>query len=238
MGYAKSKFPIEKVGVVIVAAGSSRRMEGVDKIFAPILGVPLIAHTVEAFERCPIIDVVVLVVASSSLAKAKSMALDRGWRKVVEICCGGDHRQDSVKLGLDALPDCSWVLIHDGARPCVDQNLLATGLEAARWTGAAVPVVPLTDTVKRLTSRGVVRSGPVRETLWAVQTPQVYRWSLIRDAYRHPERIVTDDSSLLYESGIKVRAYAGSSLNIKVTTLTDMVVAEGVIKALGMEEST
>ena len=108
------------MGAIIVAAGESRRMGNVDKIFTTLFGLPLITHTVEAFERCPLVRDIVLVLSPDNLDRGQALAEDRGWRKVVSVCQGGERRQDSVRLGLERLPDGRnpWIVIHDGARPC------------------------------------------------------------------------------------------------------------------------
>ena len=222
------------VGVVIVAAGSGRRMAGadglpVDKVFLPLLGLPLLAHTVSVFEQCPFVAEIVLVLGEHNLEKGRDLAARQGWRKLKHICLGGERRQDSVKAGLDRLPSCEWVMIHDGARPCVTAELVAAGLARARETGAAVPAVPVSDTVKRLDQDGFIVETPPREELWAVQTPQVFRADLLRRAYLGSMDAATDDASLVERLGHRVSAFPGSPENIKVTTQLDMLLAEAIL---------
>ena len=223
-----------RAGVVIVAAGSGRRMAGddglpVDKVFLPLLGMPLLAHTVSAFEVCPAVSEIVLVLGEHNLDKGHDLAAREAWSKLTHICLGGERRQDSVKAGLDRLSGCEWVVVHDGARPCVTAELAEAGLACARETGAAVPVVPLSDTVKRLDSGGAIVETPPREELWAVQTPQVFRAELLRGAYDVSLDGVTDDASLVERMGHRVSTFAGSPENIKVTTQVDMLLAEAIL---------
>ena len=128
------------VGVVVVAAGSSTRMEGVDKTFAPLLGRPLITHTLDRLEEYSEVYEIVLVLAAGSLEYGRSLVHERGYRKVSHICGGGARRQDSVKAGLSALAPCRWVMVHDGARPGLDLALLQRGMGAvtASTHGAAI----------------------------------------------------------------------------------------------------
>lgn len=159
-----------RAGVVIVAAGSGRRMASddglpVDKVFLPLLGRPLLAHTVSAFEGCPAVTEIVLVLGEHNIEKGRELADRESWSKLTHICLGGERRQDSVKAGLDRLTGCEWVMVHDGARPCVTAEIVEAGLARARETGAAVPVVPLSDTVKRLDTHGSIVETPPRSEL-------------------------------------------------------------------------
>ncbi len=223
-----------RAGVVIVAAGSGRRMAGadglpVDKMFLPLLGRPLLAHTVAAFEACPQAAEVVLVMGEHNLELGRDLAAREGWRKVQHVCLGGERRQDSVKAGLDRLHDCDWIMVHDGARPCVTPDLVEAGLACARETGAAIPGVPLSDTVKRLDGGGRVVETPPREQLRAVQTPQVFRADLLRQAYGLDLNSVTDDASLVERLGHTVSVFPGSPENLKVTTQVDLLLAEAIL---------
>lgn len=213
-------------GAVIVAAGAGRRMEGVDKIGTPLWGKPLLAHTVAAFEACPEVDEVVLVVPRERLAWGQELAASYRWAKVRRICPGGERRQDSVWAGLRQLTPHHWVVIHDGARPLVTPDLIQRGLEAAQETGAAVAALPLTDTVKRAAPDLSVQETVPRTGLWAAQTPQVFAYSLLRDAYQGAVEEATDDASLVERQGGRVKLYPGAYDNIKVTTVHDLERAE------------
>jgi 2-C-methyl-D-erythritol 4-phosphate cytidylyltransferase len=208
-------------------------MGGIDKVFALIDGEPLLAKTVGAFEACPAIDDVVVVVARQSLAQGRKVAKDYAWRKVVAVCPGGPRRQDSVKAGLSRLTGCAWVVIHDGARPCIEPSLIERGLVAARESGAAVAGVPVRDTIKIVSRRRLVQQTPARQNLWAAQTPQVFRYDLIAEAYGQIDADVTDDASLVEQLGHRVEVYMGSYQNIKVTTPDDLAIANCFLQSDG-----
>ena len=223
--------PEERAGVVIVAAGVSRRMGDVDKVFAPLLGKPLIAHTVAAFEKCPDVGEIVLVLHRDNLDRGRWLVEAEGWTKVKEVCAGGERRQDSVKEGLETLSPCRWVMVHDGARPCVTQDILQGGVQAAARTGSAIPAVPVSDTIKSVDEDGAVLGTAARETLRAVQTPQVFRYDLLLSAYRGGLDGVTDDASLVERLGHSVMVFDGSPENIKVTTPVDLLLAEAILRS-------
>jgi 2-C-methyl-D-erythritol 4-phosphate cytidylyltransferase len=145
---------------------------------------------------------------------------------VVEICAGGKRRQDSVRQGLNELDDCDWIIIHDAARPFLTADLIDDGLEAVQTTGAAVAAVPIKDTVKLGGSDMMVSRTLNREELWAVQTPQIFRFDIIAEAHEQVKEDVTDDASMVEQLGRKVRLYMGSYNNIKITTLEDLALAE------------
>lgn len=230
--FAGPRSGADRAGAIVVAAGLGRRMGGVDKVFALVAGRPLLAWSVEAFERSSQVDVVVVVLGPHNVAQGRLLAEQRRWRKVSAICVGGDRRQDSVRLGLGQLPPCSWVLVHDGARPCLTGDIIARGVEAARATGAAVAAMPAKDTVKVVSPEGMVTATPDRKTLWAVQTPQVFRRDLLEEVHRRVRDDVTDDAAMAERLGYSVRVFEGSYSNIKVTTPEDLRVAEVLLTAL------
>jgi 2-C-methyl-D-erythritol 4-phosphate cytidylyltransferase len=223
----------DKVGAIIVAAGTSSRMGGMDKVFAQLGNEPLLAKVVAVFQNCPLVDKVVVVLARRSLGQGRKLMKEYGWPKVTAICPGGLRRQDSVREGLRRLEDCHWVVIHDGARPCVDADLIERGLLAARESGAAIAGVPVKDTIKIVSRRHYVQQTPARQSLWAAQTPQVFRYDLIADAYRRADGEVTDDAALLEQLGHRVEVYMGSYRNIKVTTPEDLAIAEILLRNEG-----
>ena len=214
------------VGAVIVAAGSSRRMGGVDKVFAPLGGKPILARVVDAFERCNAVNRIVVVLSEQNLGRGKQLVAGEGWSKVSDVCAGGRRRQDSVAAGLKRLSNCHWVVIHDGSRPLVTVDLINRGLEAAGETGAAVAAVPVTDTIKLAGDDRIVNQTPPRQNLWAVQTPQVFGIKIITEAYSGANGDVTDDASLVEQLGYRVKVYMGSYDNIKITTPDDLALAE------------
>jgi len=216
----------QKVAAVIVAAGSSQRMGGIDKALALLAGKPVLARVLDVFQGCELIDHIVVVVSKKSLERCQQLVAKQGWPKVTDICPGGKRRQDSVAAGLSRVRDCHWVVIHDGARPLVTEDLICRGLAEAEETGAAVAAVPVKDTIKVAGDDRLVQHTPPRNNLWAVQTPQVFRFDIITEAYRQVKAEVTDDASLVEQLGYKVKLYLGSYDNIKVTTPDDLALAE------------
>jgi len=216
----------QKVGAIIVAAGESRRMGGIDKVFASLGEKPVLSHVLDAFESCDLVGQVVVVVSRENVERCRQLIAEERLSKPIEVCAGGRRRQDSVAAGLGKLNNCHWVVIHDGARPLVTADLIERGLEAAQETGAAVAAIPVTDTIKVAGDNKIVHQTPPRQNLWAVQTPQVFRLGLISEAYRQAEGEVTDDASLVEQLGYKVKLYMGSYDNIKITTPDDLLIAE------------
>ncbi len=218
----------QRVGAVIVAAGSSQRMGGVDKVFAPLGGKPILTRVIDTFQRCNLVDQIVIVLSEPNLEKGRQLVAEQGWTKVTNVCAGGRRRQDSVVAGLNRLDRCDWVVIHDGARPLVIVELIEKGLEAAKETGAAVAAVPVTDTIKVLGDDGIALQTPPRQNLRAIQTPQVFRISIITEAYHKANGDVTDDATPVEQLGYKVKLYMSSYVNIKITTPDDLVLAEAL----------
>ncbi len=219
-----------KTAAVIVAAGESRRMNGIDKVLAPLAGRPVISYVLSAFDGCDSIDHIVLVVNEKSLEACRQLIAEAGLSKPIDVCVGGKRRQDSVAAGLKQLKDCEWVVIHDGARPLVTKELIEEGLKAAQETRAAAAAVPVTDTIKVAGDDRIVRETPPRQNLWAVQTPQLFRFDIITRAYREAKGEVTDDASLVESAGFQVKLYMGSYDNIKITTPEDLLIAEALGK--------
>ena len=220
-----------QVGAVIVAAGRSTRMGGVDKTFAPIYGRPLVAHTLDRFESSSLIDQIVFVLAEDSLEQGRKLVEERDYEKVAHVCAGGQRRQDSVRNGLELLSPCDWVMVHDGARPCLDDAMLQRGLDAAATCGSAVAGVPVKDTIKLITPDQMVKDTPDRSQLWAAQTPQIFRYGLLLEAHQTCTQDVTDDAAMVESLGHPVKMFLGSYENIKVTTTDDLVIAETFLKA-------
>jgi 2-C-methyl-D-erythritol 4-phosphate cytidylyltransferase len=220
---------------IIVAAGTSRRMEGQDKIWMSLAGRITLARTIDVFDASPLIESIVLVLNATRIADAIALCQKEQWRKIVAIVPGGSRRQDSVCAGLDALvntaPSSAWVMIHDGARPLVTPALLATGLKAARENGAAIAAVPVKDTIKRV-EHGQVGATLDRSQLWAVQTPQIFSLPLIHNAHHSlaAQTEVTDDAALLELLGQPVVIFPGAYTNIKITTQEDLLVAEAFLQ--------
>lgn len=222
-----ASLPNAKVGAIIVAAGASSRMGAAgDKTLADLAGEPLIARTVDAFERCAAVECVALVVSERNRDAVAAIREANGWSKTLPPVVGGARRQDSVRAGLDALPeDCGWVVVHDGARPFVTSALIEAGIEAAHPTGAAVAVVPAFDTVKRVEPDGSVAETLDRTELRMTQTPQVFRRDILERAHAEVADDATDDAAMAERGGVEVRTFAGDRGNIKITTADDLGVS-------------
>jgi 2-C-methyl-D-erythritol 4-phosphate cytidylyltransferase len=214
-----------QTGVVIAGAGISQRM-GADKVFMSLAGRPLLAWSVDVCQGCELVNQIAIVLHETKLDLGRRLVAERGWSKVVEVCPGGDRRQDSVRHGLSKLKGCDWVIIHDGARPFLTLELIRDGLEAAKSTGAAVAAVPVTDTVKRGGSDLMVRETLNRQELWAAQTPQIFRFDIITKAHEQIKDDVTDGAGMVEKLGYRVKLYMGSYGNIKITTPEDLALAE------------
>jgi 2-C-methyl-D-erythritol 4-phosphate cytidylyltransferase len=220
----------EQVAAIIAAAGDSQRMGGIDKMFAPIAGRPVLARVIDTFQECQAIDQIIIVINSKNIEKCRRLVEAEGWLKVTDVCTGGKLRQDSVAEGLKHLKYAAWVVIHDGARPLVTTDLIEKGLEAAKETGSAIAAVPVTDTIKVAGAGDIVRQTLTRQNLRAIQTPQVFRLDVIANTYQHVVGDVTDDASLVERAGYKVKLYAGSYDNIKITSPADLAMAEALWK--------
>lgn len=223
----------DKVGGIIVAAGNSQRMGRIDKILAPLNGKSLISYTIDVFQQCAAIHQIVIVLNKSNLGIGRELVDKLGWSKVTGVYAGGRRRQDSVAQGINHLKDCQWVVIHDGARPCITRELIERGLNHARDTGAAIAAVPAQETIKIDGGDGIIAETPDRSCLWVAQTPQVFRFDIIAEAYRQAAtrgREITDDAALVEAAGYKVKLYPGSYDNIKVTTPQDLTLAEIILR--------
>ena len=198
-----------------------------------IAGEPLISYALRAFQDCPQVDEIVLVVRPDELSVTRDLVESRGFSKVKSITPGGEVRQDSVRNGLaEVSADSDIVAIHDGARPLITQDTIASTIGAADADGAAIAAVPVIDTIKSSLDGLFVNSTLDRETLYAVQTPQTFRRSIITKAYdrAYADRFYgTDDACLVERLGIPVRIVRGSYENIKVTTPTDLRIAESLL---------
>lgn len=222
-----------KVGAIIVAAGSSQRMGGVDKVWALLGGKPIIVRVVDTFQQCSLIDQIVIVLSQPNLEPCRKLITEQGWSKVTDVCPGGERRQDSVSAGLSRLDNCQWVVIHDGARPLLTEDLIRQGLAEARANGAAVAAVPATDTIKVAGDEQIVQQTLPRHKLWAVQTPQVFRFDIIAEAHKQVKDEVTDDAAMVEQLGYRVKLYMGSYDNIKLTAPDDLVLAEALWQKRG-----
>ena len=223
----RKALPLRRCGAVIVAAGSASRMGGIDKVMAPLKGEPMIVHTVRAFQECDAIAEIVIVTREDLIIPISDLC--HGMDKVKAIVAGGSSRQESVSLGMNALSDkCKLAAIQDGARPLVTWQLIDRVVRAAHSYHAAVPVIPVKDTIK-VCNPGLVVSTPDRSTLRAVQTPQVFDFDQLRGALKYAfenGKEITDDCSAVELLGMSVKTVDGDERNLKVTTPIDLKFAE------------
>lgn len=230
---ARKLLPLKTCGAVIVAAGTASRMGGIDKVMAPLGGEPMIARTVRAFQNCDAISEIVIVTREDLILPMT--ALTREMPKVKAVVVGGKSRQESVSLGLNALSNnVKLAAIQDGARPLITWEVIDRTVRAANTYGAAAPAIPVKDTIKVVEGR-IVKSTPDRSTLFAVQTPQVFDFDLLRAALKKAEAegaAVTDDCSAVELMGMSVKIVEGDERNIKVTTPMDLKIAELLLEEL------
>lgn len=224
---ARKLLKLKSCGAVIVAAGSASRMGGIDKVMANLGGEPMILRTVRAFQNCDAIISIVIVTREDLIRPISGLCRDMG--KVVAVVAGGSSRQESVHLGLNALPKgMKLAAVHDGARPLISWQVIDRVVRAANTYGAAAPAIPVKDTIK-VVSGGLVKETPDRSTLMAVQTPQVFDFDLLRGALKKAEEdgaAVTDDCSAVERTGMKIKIVEGDERNLKVTTPMDLKIAE------------
>lgn len=213
-----------KLGVVIVAAGTSQRMAGINKLFSPLRGKPLLAWSVDACQRYSLVQQIILVLNDKDLARGQKLKEEWDWSKVT-LCSGGARRQDSVREGLRHMRNCNLVMIHDGARPFLTPDLIEDGLKIVEGIGAAVAAVPVKDTIKLADSENLIKETLQRDKLWAAQTPQIFSFDMITRAYENLAAEVTDDATAVERLGYKVQLYMGDYKNIKVTTAEDLALA-------------
>lgn len=214
-----------RAAVLILAAGSSRRF-GADKQFARISGREVISLTVENFLKTREIKKVIIAFSASNISKGKRLFSGRG----IDAVQGGDTRMQSLRKAFSALDaETDVICVHDGARPFASAPLISELIKTAWTKKAAVPVVPLKDTVKKVRN-GLALATIDRKSHFAVQTPQCYRADIFKKmiSSKRAERDLTDDSQLLEESGIRPAAVPGDYSNFKITTPEDMALAEAL----------
>lgn len=230
---ARRLLPLKTCGAVIVAAGNASRMGGIDKVMAELNGEPMILRTVRAFQTCDAISEIVIVTREDLILPVTAAC--KGMSKVTAVVAGGKSRQASVHLGLNALSDkVKLAAVHDGARPLVTWQVIDRAVRAANTYGAAAPAVPVKDTVK-IVQGGVVKQTPDRAALYAVQTPQVFDFDVLRGALKKAEldgAALTDDCSAVERMGMSVKIVEGDERNLKVTTPMDLKIAETLLEEM------
>jgi len=225
-----------KANALIVSAGKGHRFKGEKKKqFYLLADKPILAHTLDKFETCPLIHSIFLVVGEEDMDYSLKEIVERyHYKKVSQIIPGGKRRQESVKNGLDLLPlDTEVVVIHDGVRPFVTREMIEESIRSAMRFKAVVFAMPVKETIKLVHPDGTVLRTLERESLWQVQTPQSFQVDLIKKAYAKAIEdgfIGTDDASLVERLGEKVHILPGAYTNIKITTPEDLLLAKLLLK--------
>ena len=219
---------------VIVAAGSAKRMEGIDKILAKLGELPVLVHTLYAFQDCDCFDEIIVVTREDLIVEVSRLCKEYGLDKVRKVIAGGAERTHSVRNGLrEVRPDAQLIAIHDGARPLVTQSILEKTVLRASSAGAAAPVIPITDTVKRA-EKDVIVGTVERSELFAIQTPQIFEAGLIKAAVEKAiadGEVLTDDCACVERLGMKVAVTEGSKENIKITTPFDLLLGTAILES-------
>lgn len=229
-----------KTVAIVLAAGRGKRMQSdVAKQYLLVRNKPVLYYSLKAFQDS-LVDEIILVTAESEIAYCKEEIVEKyEFSKVSQIVAGGKERYHSVHNGLKACKDVDIVLIHDGARPFVDDAIIARNINMVKEYGACVTGMPVKDTIKIADAEGFVQETPRRDLIWAIQTPQTFRYDLIRNAYdtflnneeANCESYNVTDDAMVAElfGGLKVKLVEGSYNNVKITTPEDMVLAEAIL---------
>ncbi len=230
---------------LIPAAGMGKRMgASINKQYLQLDGMPIVARTISVFEKSPMIDAIYLVIPADEIPYCRQHVIEAGkFQKVVAIIPGGKERQNSVLNGLNAMreyaSDNDVVLIHDGVRPLVTEDMLIESITTASLHDGALVAVPVKDTIKTVKD-GIVSDTPTRESLWHAQTPQSFRFGKIHAAHLSAEAdgfSGTDDASVVERNGGKVHIVMGDYRNIKITTPEDLIMAEAFLSAMERERN-
>ncbi len=225
-----------KIVAIIAAAGKGKRMNArTSKSFIPIFGKPILAYTIEKFEKCKLIDKIYLIVSREEKEKCcRNIISKYNFSKIQELVNGGKTRQDSIYNGLKAMDRYTdIVVIHDGARPLVEENIIQDSIETAQKYGAAVTAIPIKDTIKKCGKDFIINKTLNREEIWRAQTPQTFKYDLIIQAYHQAYKekyFATDDAAIVERFGNKVKLIIGSEENIKITTPFDIIMVENFLK--------
>ncbi len=224
-----------KISVLIAAAGQGSRMESsIRKPYLMLGDKPILSHTIDQFEQNSVIDEILVIVNAADLDTCrKNVLMPYQYKKVRELVPGGKTRQDSVFNGLRSISnDVDYVAVHDGVRPFIKDDIIFACLNAAAKYGASVSAVPVKETIKIANADNFIDRTPDRDRLWRVQTPQVFRKSLLVEAHRKAIQdgiCATDDAALVEILGIPVKLVMGSYKNIKITTTEDLQIAETLL---------
>lgn len=232
--FKRKSEPEQKIcSAVVVAAGASTRM-GCDKLELELDGQPVLLHTLQALQEAACIDEIVVVTQAEKIVDVANLCHDHAIQKTSKIVCGGASRTESVLAGLmEVRADAAYAAIHDGARPLVTEAVITRAVEGAFQYRAAAPGIPVKDTIKVVASNGLVGRTIARDTLRAVQTPQVFETDLIKGALANAMqkgKTITDDCSAVELLGVPVYLTEGDEENIKITTPLDIGLAEAILE--------
>ena len=226
---------MEKYTAIVLAAGVGKRMNSkIQKQYMLLGGKPVLFYALDAFEKSRV-DEIILVVGKGEIEYCRKEIVEKyKFHKVTKIVEGGKERYHSVYEGLKAIDTADYVLIHDGARPFINQQILVHAIEAVKQYQACVVGMPVKDTIKITTEDGFSKETPERKHVWMIQTPQCFSYSLIFDAYQkmlqNEDATITDDAMVLEKvKGLPVKMVEGSYRNIKITTPEDLLVAEAYL---------
>jgi 2-C-methyl-D-erythritol 4-phosphate cytidylyltransferase len=223
-----------KTVAIIPAGGAGKRMEtGVAKQYLPLSGIPVLVHTLQTFQQSPVVDEIIIAVPGKDIQEVRrDIVAKYAISKVVLVLAGGAERQDSVQNALHHVRDeHRIVVVHDGVRPFVTEELIGQAVAAAAEYGAVVVGMPASDTVKEVNTSGCIMKTLSRECLWLTQTPQAFLRTVIIAAYRQAVAdgfYGTDDASLVERMGVPVQMIRGNRYNIKVTTPEDLLFGEAI----------
>ena len=212
-------------------------MGGLDKLFASLGDIPLLAHSVMTFNDSPLVHAIVIAASARNFGDVQRLVTNLGLEKVESVVEGGARRRDSVLKALRSLEGSDIVLVHDGARPFVDESMIELAVSVASESAAAIAAVPVKDTIKVASRDMTVSSTPPRDSLWAAQTPQAFAYELILNAHIQTEHDVTDDAAMIEAMGHPVHMFMGSYDNIKVTTPEDLYIAEAILRSRHRDQS-
>jgi len=216
---------------IIVGAGKGKRIGLKDKAFLMLDKKPVLVHSILPFENSDLIDDIILVVSENRIDSAKDIINEYGLKKAKKIIAGGKERQDSVYNALKSIETADYVLVHDAARPLVTGKLIENVLKAAKKFQSAIPSIPLKDTVKQ--GRDFIEKTMERDKLWLVQTPQAFKYEILKEAYESAMKnnfYSTDDAALVEKLSYRIKIVDGSFDNIKITVPVDLIIAETLLK--------
>jgi len=225
-----------KLGVIIASAGQSKRL-GHNKVLMELGSKPVLLYSLEKFLAIKTLSELVIVIRAQDEMDVRDILSRAGYsHSKIKVVQGGKERQDSVHIGLKSLVDSDIVAVHDGARPFISLDLILKLIKEAEDNPAVIPALPVKETIKTV-KNGYVESTPDREFLWSVQTPQVFKYEILINAYEKAYKdnfYGTDDSSLVERLGYKVKVVEGEYTNMKITTKEDLLLARRYLELLGL----